>query len=432
METRQRKKHSIDKAGEERDSAGDSPSDELSAPEPHPPAVQRDDTPEILKEALKDLPPKWKNWWIRGFFTIFMLLGFLLLVWGGPFAFMLIIIAIQVKCFHEIITIGHQFYRSYDLPWFRTLSWYFLVCSNYFFYGETRAEMFSNLMDYKFVSILLKYHRLISFTLYLIGFMLFVLSLVKKRYRLQFFMFGWTHVTLLIIVSQSHLIMTNLLDGMVWLLVPVSMVICNDSMAYITGFFFGRTPLIKLSPKKTWEGFIGGGIFTVLLGWIFAGYLSQYKFLVCPTEIRANFQVYTDCELPSTFLPAEYEIPLFVQVFLKLVGLQMTTFTAIPFQLHCLAIGMFSSIIAPFGGFFASGFKRAFKVKDFGDVIPGHGGMMDRFDCQFLVATFVFVYMSAFIRVPTPNKILPTIFAMKTEDQLWLFERLRTHLNQEI
>ncbi len=43
---------------------------------------------------------------------------------------------------------------------------------------------------------------------------------------------------------------------------------------------------------------------------------------------------------------------------------------------------MFASIIAPFGGFFASGFKRSFKIKDFGDSIPGHGGMTDRMDCQ--------------------------------------------------
>ena len=49
-------------------------------------------------------------------------------------------------------------------------------------------------------------------------------------------------------------------------LVPVSMIICNDIMAYLFGFFFGKTPLIKLSPKKTWEGFIGGAFSTVVFG----------------------------------------------------------------------------------------------------------------------------------------------------------------------
>jgi CDP-diglyceride synthetase len=51
-------------------------------------------------------------------------------------------------------------------------------------------------------------------------------------------------------------------------------------------------------------------------------------------------------------------------------------------QVHAVVLAMFASIIAPFGGFFASGFKRGLKIKDFGDSIPGHGGMTDRMDCQ--------------------------------------------------
>jgi len=44
------------------------------------------------------------------------------------------------------------------------------------------------------------------------------------------------------------------------------MIAINDVWAYVFGFFFGRTPLIELSPKKTWEGFIGGGFATVVFG----------------------------------------------------------------------------------------------------------------------------------------------------------------------
>jgi phosphatidate cytidylyltransferase len=58
----------------------------------------------------------------------------------------------------------------------------------------------------------------------------------------------------------------NLLQGLVWFLIPVSMIICCDIMSYVFGFFFGRTPLIKISPKKTLEGFIGGAFSTVLFG----------------------------------------------------------------------------------------------------------------------------------------------------------------------
>lgn len=59
---------------------------------------------------------------------------------------------VQVKCFEEIISIGYQVYRIHGLPWFRSLSWYFLLTSNYFFYGE-------NLVDYFGVVI----NRLVSF-----------------------------------------------------------------------------------------------------------------------------------------------------------------------------------------------------------------------------------------------------------------------------
>lgn len=58
-----------------------------------------------------------------------------------------------------------------------------------------------------------------------------------------------------------------------------------------------------------------------------------------------------------------------------------------------MIMSLFASLIAPFGGFFASGIKRAIKIKDFGDVIPGHGGLIDRFDCQLIM-----VYISKTIK----------------------------------
>jgi phosphatidate cytidylyltransferase len=52
-----------------------------------------------------------------------------------------------VKCFAEIINIGYSVYRIHGLPWFRSLSWYFLITSNYFFYGESLVDYFGVLIN---------------------------------------------------------------------------------------------------------------------------------------------------------------------------------------------------------------------------------------------------------------------------------------------
>lgn len=68
-------------------------------------------------------------------------------------------------------------------------------------------------------------------------------------------------------------------------------------------------------------------------------------------------------------------------------------------QFHIFAFATFASLIAPFGGFFASGLKRTFKIKDFGESIPGHGGITDRMDCQLTMGFFAFMYYQSFIAV---------------------------------
>lgn len=61
-------------------------------------------------------------------------------------------------------------------------------------------------------------------------------------------------MALYLIVVQAHFIMNNIFEGMIWFFLPVSLVITNDIFAYICGITFGRTQLIKISPKKTVEG----------------------------------------------------------------------------------------------------------------------------------------------------------------------------------
>ena len=64
------------------------------------------------------------------------------------------------------------------------------------------------------------------------------------------------------------------------------MIVVNDIMAYMFGFFMGKTRLIQLSPKKTWEGFIGGGVSTVFISVCLSYFLCQSDFMICPVGER--------------------------------------------------------------------------------------------------------------------------------------------------
>ncbi|XP_017784717.1 PREDICTED: phosphatidate cytidylyltransferase, photoreceptor-specific [Nicrophorus vespilloides] len=428
-EIRQRKdtkENNVESADSNVDSEDDkSPKSDLSNAIP----TGTNKAPSVLETVLNSLPDRWRNWVVRGIFSLIMISFFCIVIYGGPLALMITTLVVQVKCFAEIINIGYAVYRIHGLPWFRSLSWYFLITSNYFFYGESLVDYFGvviNRLD--FLRALVTYHRFISFCLYCGGFVWFVLSLVKKYYMKQFSLFAWTHVALLIVVTQSYLIMKNIFEGLVWFIVPVSMIICNDIMAYMFGFFFGKTPLIKLSPKKTWEGFIGGGVATIVFGFMISTFMSGFPYFVCPiayNETRGGMSI--DCEPSALFSPAEYTLPACIASVFQVVGMP-TSFNIVPFALHSFSLSLFSSIIGPFGGFFASGFKRAFKIKDFGDVIPGHGGIMDRFDCQFLMATFVNVYFTSFIQSDSPQKLLSQISYLKSDQQLELFQLLKESL----
>ena len=68
-----------------------------------------------------------------------------------------------------------------------------------------------------------------------------------------------------------------------------------------------------------------------------------------------------------------------------------------PAVIYTIIYALFASIIAPFFGFFASGFKRAVGIKDFATTLPGHGGLIDRLDCISIVSAFNTVFLSGII-----------------------------------
>jgi phosphatidate cytidylyltransferase len=153
-----------------------------------------------------------------------------------------------------------------------------------------------------------------------------------------------SHVAAAILVGMSSSWLATLQSFSArWIYYPFLLVIVNDTMAYICGQLLGKRKLLpNISPNKTWEGFIGAAIFTVALSapiWDWIG----------ASELRSKGQLYV--------------------------------------------FGLYASLVAPFGGFLASSVKRNFGKKDFGAIMPGHGGLVDRLDCQLLTAPFVYLFL---------------------------------------
>jgi phosphatidate cytidylyltransferase len=178
----------------------------------------------------------------------------------------------------------------------------------------------------------------------------------------------------------------NTFAGLFWFLFPFVLVAINDTFAYFSGFFLGRKvfgdrTFLTISPNKTWEGFIGGGLCTIVAGF-FVPLLLNHKYLTCSFEAieAVGFSNVAACVPdPDVFGPnPDGKGPLGVQY-------------------HGMCLAFFASTVAPFGGFFASAIKRAYGLKDFANWIPGHGGFMDRFDCQFLMALATFVHLTTFV-----------------------------------
>ncbi|GAA6033254.1 hypothetical protein JCM8097_003018 [Rhodosporidiobolus ruineniae] len=318
--------------------------------------------------------------------------------------------------------------------WSRRMAWYFFTVTNYFLYGETLVYYFKHILTlqasflptvYSFA----QHHRLISFGLYTIGFVSFVATLSRSSLRRQFGLFGWIHMSLLLIVVSSHFIVNNILEGMIWFWVPASLVIINDVAAYVCGMLFGRHQLIKLSPKKTVEGFVGAFFVTIIFAVGWSTLFMRYPYMICPAQdLSTSAFSHITCRPNPVFVWREFPLPASVTKALEpFLRRSITSIPWAPFQLHSIVMAAFASLVAPFGGFFASGFKRAFGIKDFGDSIPGHGGMTDRMDCQFLMGLFSYVYYASLIREThvTPESVLSLVVThLTTEQQLELVRDL--------
>ncbi|EME47101.1 hypothetical protein DOTSEDRAFT_69164 [Dothistroma septosporum NZE10] len=381
------------------------------------------------KPELTEGQKKFQTFVTRSIWTFVMIGVFFASMFAGHIYIIILATAVQIISFKEVISIQNVPSRARSLRFTKTLNWYFLGTTMYFLYGESVIYYFKHivLID-KVLLPFATHHRFISFMLYIIGFVFFVGSLQKGHYKFQFTQFAWTHMALYLIVVQAHFIMNNIFEGMIWFFLPISLVIINDIFAYICGITFGRTQLIKISPKKTVEGFVGAWICTIILGFFFANLLMRSKYFICPVnDLGANIFTGLECDVNPVFIAKTYNIPFIPHTW----DFLPTTITVAPMQFHIMAFATFASLIAPFGGFFASGLKRTFNIKDFGDSIPGHGGMTDRMDCQFVMGFFAYMYYQSFIalhKASVGSVIETAITGLSPEEQIAVVKGLAQHL----
>jgi len=124
-------------------------------------------------------------------------------------------------------------------------------------------------------------------------------------------------------------------------------VIFNDMGAYFIGMLFGKHKMNeRISPKKTWEGFIGGVVFSIIVSVVFA--------LICALKGKPLLPVFDTTHF-----------------------------------FHIIIISIIIPLISDVGDFVFSSIKRTFGVKDFSNLLPGHGGILDRIDSLIFASALV-------------------------------------------
>jgi len=391
----------------------------------------------LLRDASSQT--KFQSFVTRASWSLVMIFSFLfVVVYMQQLGCALLVFVLQGIMYKELVYIQMNETSERALPGFKFLYIYWFLVTSILTYGIALEEHFlmhslKHHLGFK-ISVHLQRFGLYCFLMYAFGLVLFVWSLRKKYYRYQFKQFAYCHVTLLVVVVQSSFLVTNMFNGLVWFLLPCSLVVCNDIFAYIFGFFFGRTPLIKLSPKKTWEGFIGGWFATMIWGFLFSRFLTKFSLMTC---VKQGFRLeyWPDCQ-PCPIYDFRPLRDMIGPKALSILPDSVADWEMQPMDEHVLWMSIFASIVAPFGGFFASGFKRAFKIKDFGNSIPGHGGITDRMDCQIMMGMFVFFYYQARIAkiatgAASPDVVLRLLMELPANEKLQIFERLGQGLRKE-
>jgi phosphatidate cytidylyltransferase len=367
----------------------------------------------------------------------------------------MLVFLLQSWIFAELVGVRKKQAAERKLPLFRSLQWAWFLVAAFFtwsanvceFIGK-RPKHFAELESESWSAVarfMLEKNMMISFSMYMGLMIVSVLSLRKGLYKYQIQQYTWTIVTICIVVFQTQAVFQIVYAGLFWFVLPSSLVICNDIMAYYCGQLLGKKltsrKFLELSPNKTWEGFMGSAICTMVFAFFFSKWLCGFDWMTCvPEDMTLKLD-------KLTCTPAQMYRPLPLRVFLedsaslrepvrevlaaasRNLPSVVTEVEVCAAQLHALCLGLFASFAAPFGGFLSSAIKRAYGIKDFNNLIPGHGGMMDRFDCQFVMFLCTFVHHRTFCYSPiSVDALLAGAAQLSLAQQKEVVKRLQAQL----
>jgi phosphatidate cytidylyltransferase len=247
---------------------------------------------------------------------LFMFLYLLFVLWRGHGWVCLNVFLAQVEIFREMVNVRYH-NREKEVAWFRSVQWAWFCVAVIYFYGGPLIKVItlSNDVDWQYYE---RQHRQIAFCVYAAVFVATVLVFKKGEYRYQMNQLAWTLLTIIMVVAQMQSVILNAFRGLIWFVVPTMLVVINDSMAYFAGFSMGKKiidhekyPFLKLSPNKTWEGFIGGGVATVFVGYYLPTLFMGHEWFVCPPKEIGLLPVEDlRCDIGPEFQLQQYTVPV--------------------------------------------------------------------------------------------------------------------------
>jgi len=396
---------------------------------------------------------KMKKMTIRAVFGTAMMVTFSGIIYLGHVYLCILVFALQCFIFSELVGIRKKQAAERKLPLFRSIQWAWFFVAAFFTWSTSICEFLESnpkfTASWSTAQLLLEKNMGVSFSLYTMLMIVSVLSLRKGLYKYQMTQYTWTMVTICIVVFQTQAVFTLIYAGLFWFVLSSSLVICNDIMAYYCGQLLGKKltkrKFLELSPNKTWEGFLGSAVCTCIFAFWFSKLLCGYNWMTCvPEEITFSAHKVLECTPAEMYRPRSIKAIAFSispgsmkQIWEFLVKLMpaMHTFGELQIctaQIHAISLGAFASFAAPFGGFLSSAIKRAYGIKDFNNIIPGHGGMMDRMDCQFVMFLCTYVHIRTFVHSPvTVNLVMASVARLSLADQREVLVRLQQQTEQQ-